>query len=96
MSPNVDDLVDGLLADDPPATTAAPEFLGAQFDRGLAWLHFADAVRRIAGEDGWWEAASALPTLLRDLERQPHVAGPWYSDPDGVAEARFDFEKEGR
>jgi hypothetical protein len=62
----------------------------------LAWLHFADAVRRIAGEDGWWEAASALPTLLRDLERQPHVAGPWYSDPDGVAEARFDFEKEGR
>src|SRR6516165_5127469 len=41
MSPNVDDLVDGLLADRPPATTAAPDFLGAQFDRGLAWVHFA-------------------------------------------------------
>src|SRR6516162_2210204 len=41
MSPNVDDLVDGLLADIPPKTTAAPEFLGVQFDRGLAWVHFA-------------------------------------------------------
>ena len=41
MSPNVDELVDGLLADRPPATTTVPEFLGAQFDHGLAWVHFA-------------------------------------------------------
>ena len=41
MSPNVDELVDGLLADFPPDTTAAQEFLGEQFDRGLAWVHFA-------------------------------------------------------
>ena len=40
MSPNVDELVDGLLADFPPATTPPQEFLGEQFDRGLAWLHF--------------------------------------------------------
>ena len=40
MSPNVDELVDGLLADFPPATTAPEVFLGEQFDRGLAWLHF--------------------------------------------------------
>jgi alkylation response protein AidB-like acyl-CoA dehydrogenase len=40
MSPNVDELVDGLLADLPPGTTPPQEFLGAQFDRGLAWLHF--------------------------------------------------------
>jgi alkylation response protein AidB-like acyl-CoA dehydrogenase len=40
MSANVDELVDGLLADFPPATTPAQEFLGQQFDRGLAWLHF--------------------------------------------------------
>ena len=46
MSPNVDELVDGLLADSPPASTPAPEFLGEQFDRGLAWVHFA------AGEGG--------------------------------------------
>ena len=40
MSANVDELVDGLLADFPPATTPAPQFLGEQFDRGLAWVHF--------------------------------------------------------
>jgi hypothetical protein len=37
---NVDELVDELLADLPPAITPANEFLGAQFDRGLAWLHY--------------------------------------------------------
>ncbi|MFZ8999244.1 MAG: acyl-CoA dehydrogenase family protein [Ilumatobacteraceae bacterium] len=34
------DLVDRLLTDHPPATTTAREFLGAQFDLGLAWVHF--------------------------------------------------------
>ncbi len=33
-------LVDRLLAEHPPATTAESEFLGAQFDAGLAWVHF--------------------------------------------------------
>ena len=41
MSPDVDELVDSLLADFPPGSTPAQEFLGEQFDRGLAWLHFA-------------------------------------------------------
>ena len=36
----VDELVDRLLADHPPAQVAAEEFLGHQFDRGLAWVHF--------------------------------------------------------
>ncbi|MCU1387788.1 MAG: putative acyl-CoA dehydrogenase, partial [Ilumatobacteraceae bacterium] len=36
----VDDLVTTLLADFPPATTEPVEFLGAQFDAGLAWVHF--------------------------------------------------------
>jgi alkylation response protein AidB-like acyl-CoA dehydrogenase len=40
MSPNVDALVDQLLAEVPPASTPTREFLGEQFDRGLAWLHF--------------------------------------------------------
>jgi alkylation response protein AidB-like acyl-CoA dehydrogenase len=35
----VDALVDGLLRDLPPATTPPESFLGAQFDRGLAWVH---------------------------------------------------------
>jgi alkylation response protein AidB-like acyl-CoA dehydrogenase len=32
--------VDQLLADLPPSGTPAEEFLGAQFDRGLAWVHY--------------------------------------------------------
>jgi alkylation response protein AidB-like acyl-CoA dehydrogenase len=40
MSANVDELVDRLLSDMPPPKTPAVEFLGEQFDRGLAWLHY--------------------------------------------------------
>jgi alkylation response protein AidB-like acyl-CoA dehydrogenase len=36
----VDGLVDQLLAEMPPHTVKATDFLGAQFDRGLAWVHF--------------------------------------------------------
>jgi alkylation response protein AidB-like acyl-CoA dehydrogenase len=37
---NVEEIVDQLLEEMPPATTPAKEFLGEQFDRGLAWLHY--------------------------------------------------------
>ena len=40
MSANVDELVDGLLADFPPTTTPAQQFLGEQYDRGLAWVQY--------------------------------------------------------
>jgi alkylation response protein AidB-like acyl-CoA dehydrogenase len=40
MTANVDELVDQLLADTPPAQTPVQEFLGEQFDRGLAFVHF--------------------------------------------------------
>ena len=40
MRVNVEELVDQLLEDLPPVTTPAKEFLGEQFDRGLAWLHY--------------------------------------------------------
>jgi len=36
----VDGLVDQLLADLPPKETDPVAFLGEQFDRGLAWVHF--------------------------------------------------------
>ncbi len=36
----LDGMVDELLAEHPPATTDAATFLGEQFDRGLAWVHF--------------------------------------------------------
>jgi alkylation response protein AidB-like acyl-CoA dehydrogenase len=32
--------VEALIADHPPATTDEVEFLGAQYDAGLAWVHF--------------------------------------------------------
>lgn len=37
---HVIDLVDELVRDLPPATTDVVTFLGAQFDRGLAWVNF--------------------------------------------------------
>src|SRR6185503_18726626 len=36
----VNELVDRLLAENDPATTSVVDFLGAQFDLGLAWVHF--------------------------------------------------------
>ena len=36
----VNALVDELLAQFPPRQVGAAEFLGAQFDKGLAWVHF--------------------------------------------------------
>ncbi len=36
----VRELVEGLLSDVPPGSTAPEVFLGAQFDRGLAWVHY--------------------------------------------------------
>ena len=65
MSPNVEDLVDGLLADRPPATTATPEFLGEQFDRGLAWVHFA------VGEGG----LGLTPKDQQRAQTRLHAAG---------------------
>jgi hypothetical protein len=35
-------LTERLLRDHPPASTPEQEFLGAQFDLGLAWVHFAE------------------------------------------------------
>ena len=37
---DVDGLIDRLLDEHDPKTTDAQEFLGAQFDLGLAWVHF--------------------------------------------------------
>jgi alkylation response protein AidB-like acyl-CoA dehydrogenase len=36
----VDALIDQLVAEFPPETTESVTFLGEQFDRGLAWIHF--------------------------------------------------------
>jgi alkylation response protein AidB-like acyl-CoA dehydrogenase len=36
----LDQLIDDLVGECPPATSDPVAFLGAQFDRGLAWVHF--------------------------------------------------------
>ncbi|HEX9260494.1 MAG TPA: acyl-CoA dehydrogenase family protein [Acidimicrobiales bacterium] len=36
----VNQLIDELLAENPPASTDSVTFLGAQYDKGLAWVHF--------------------------------------------------------
>ena len=45
----IDQMVDQLIADYPPETTGHVEFLGAQFDRGLAWVHFEEGAGGLGG-----------------------------------------------
>ena len=45
----IDQMVDRLVADYPPETTGHVEFLGAQFDRGLAWVHFEEGAGGLGG-----------------------------------------------
>ncbi|MEI8050948.1 MAG: acyl-CoA dehydrogenase family protein [Actinomycetes bacterium] len=61
----VDQLVDQLLADLPPATTGHVEFLGAQFDRGLAWVHFEHGCGGLGGS----------PSLTGHVGRRLQAAG---------------------
>ncbi len=37
---HIAELTDQLIAQNPPSKTSAIAFLGAQFDLGLAWIHF--------------------------------------------------------
>jgi len=57
--------LDELLAACPPATTPVPEFLGARFDAGLAWVWFAE------GDGG----LGVAPDLQGLVERTLHSAG---------------------
>ena len=49
----LDERLDGLLADHPPASTAATSFLGAQFDAGLAYVHFPVGCGGLGLEPRW-------------------------------------------
>ena len=62
---DVDVLLDELLAEFPPATTDARTFLGAQFDRGLAWIHF----------DADCGGLGASPSLLGHVARRLAAEG---------------------
>ncbi len=69
-------LVEELLAEFPPRETSAKEFLGAQFDRGLAWVHFPE------GHGG----LGLSPKLQRTINEATNAAGapnPMYRNPIG-------------
>ncbi|MEM9039061.1 MAG: acyl-CoA dehydrogenase family protein [Actinomycetota bacterium] len=61
----VSDLVDDLLASHPPQDTPPQEFLGQQYDRGLAWVHFPE------GEGG----LGVSPKLQRTVNERLSAAG---------------------
>jgi len=65
----VNDLIDGLLEEFPPAGTDAITFLGAQFDKGLAWVHFPE------GHGG----VGADPKLQRTIDERLFEAGAPHS-----------------
>ena len=61
----VGEATEKLLANHDPSTTADQEFLEAQFDAGLAWVHFPQ------GEGG----LGVSPKLQRDVQRTISAAG---------------------
>jgi alkylation response protein AidB-like acyl-CoA dehydrogenase len=52
-------LTEQLLADHPPASTSPREFLGAQFDAGLAWVHFPEGAGGLGLSPKLQEVASS-------------------------------------
>jgi alkylation response protein AidB-like acyl-CoA dehydrogenase len=72
----VGDLVDELLREFPPREVSAVDFLGAQFDKGLAWVHFPK------GHGG----LGLNPKLQKSINERIYAAGapnPVYRNPIG-------------
>ena len=65
----VNDLIDGLLEEFPPERTDATTFLGAQFDKGLAWVHFPEDHGGIGAD----------PKLQRTIDERLFAAGAPHS-----------------
>jgi len=72
----ISDLLDDLLEKFPPTSTEARVFLGEQFDRGLAWVHFP------VGHGG----LGINPKLQKTINERVFAAGapnPVYRNPIG-------------
>ena len=72
----VSDLVEELLREHPPRSTSATEFLGAQYDRGLAWIHFPNG----------YGGLGLSPKLQNAVNERIFAAGgpnPYYRNPIG-------------
>ena len=70
----VDDLVDELLEKHDPKTTPAKEFLGAQFDLGLAWVHFPEGHGGLGLSPGLQKGINERLTAAR--APQPYARNP--------------------
>ena len=64
----IDDLIDDLITAFPPTSTDPATFLGEQFDRGLAWVHFPK------GEGGLGASPADQQHVLA---RMASVGAPW-------------------
>ncbi|MCB0999335.1 MAG: acyl-CoA dehydrogenase family protein [Acidimicrobiales bacterium] len=72
----VSDLVDQLLTEFPPKSTAPTEFLGAQFDKGLAWVHFPEG-------HGGLGLNPKLQKLINERIYAEGAPNPMYRNPIG-------------
>jgi alkylation response protein AidB-like acyl-CoA dehydrogenase len=72
----VGDLIDELLREHPPADTKPSEFLGAQFDRGLAWVHFPEG-------HGGLGLSPKLQTVINERVFAAGGPNPYYRNPIG-------------
>src|SRR5262245_35356867 len=72
----VGDLIDELLREHPPAETKATEFLGAQFDLGLAWVHFPEG-------HGGLGLSPKLQTVINERLLPAGGPNPYYRNPIG-------------
>jgi alkylation response protein AidB-like acyl-CoA dehydrogenase len=69
-------LTDELLAAHPPASTDEREFLGAQFDAGLAWVHFPEG-------HGGLGLSPRLQTIVNTKLADAKAPSPYYRNPIG-------------
>ena len=72
----VDALVDQLLEQHPPKSSSTVEFLGAQYDLGLAWVHFPE------GFGGLGLSPKAQRTINERLQ-DAGAPNPYYRNPIG-------------
>ena len=72
----VGDLIDELLREHPPASTGAAQFLGAQFDLGLAWIHFPEG-------HGGLGLSPRLQNLVNERVQGAGGPNPYYRNPIG-------------
>jgi alkylation response protein AidB-like acyl-CoA dehydrogenase len=68
--------VEQLLADHPPATTQSREFLGRQFDAGLAWVHFPEG-------DGGLGLSPKLQRIVNERLAMADAPLAWPRNPIG-------------